>query len=96
LFDNIQQRGQYSAYTGRNTVEPFTIDIEIIGRSIGAIGKNNLVVPHRVFGEILKLGEEAMIPYLARLLDITMNNGNLTGDWKRATVIPIHKGEIDH
>jgi len=30
--------------------------------------------------------------YLAQLLDITMNNGTLPGDWKRATVIPIHKG----
>ena len=30
--------------------------------------------------------------YCARLLDITMNNGILPGDWKRATVIPIHKG----
>jgi len=29
-----------------------------------------------------------MIPYLARLLDVTMNNGTLPGDWKRATVIP--------
>jgi len=33
-----------------------------------------------------------MIPYLAQLLDITMNNGTLPGDWKRATVISIHKG----
>jgi hypothetical protein len=41
---------------------------------------------------ILKLGGEAMIPYFARLLDITMNNGSLPGDWKKATVIPIHKG----
>jgi len=32
-----------------------------------------------------------MIPYLARILDITMNN-TLPGDWRRATVIPIHKG----
>jgi hypothetical protein len=37
-----------------------------------------------------------MIPYLARLLDITMNNGTLSGDWKKATVIPNHKGVIDH
>jgi len=44
-----------------------------------------------VSGEILKLGGEAMIPYLAQLLDITMNNGTLPGDWKKATVIPIHK-----
>jgi len=33
-----------------------------------------------------------MIPYLAQLLDITMNNGTLPGDWKKATVFPIHKG----
>ena len=33
-----------------------------------------------------------MIPYIARLLEITMNNGILPGDWKRATVVPIHKG----
>jgi hypothetical protein len=32
-----------------------------------------------------------MIPYLARLLEITMNNGTLPGDWRRATVVPIHK-----
>jgi hypothetical protein len=33
-----------------------------------------------------------MIPYLARLLEITMNNGTLPGDWRRATVVPVHKG----
>jgi hypothetical protein len=38
------------------------------------------------------MGGEAMIPYLARLIEITMNNGTLPEDWKRATVVPIHKG----
>jgi hypothetical protein len=33
-----------------------------------------------------------MTPYLARLLDITMNNGTLTADWKRAMVVPVHRG----
>ena len=33
-----------------------------------------------------------MIPYLARLLDITINNGTLPADWKQAIVFPIHKG----
>jgi len=33
-----------------------------------------------------------MIPYLARLLDITMNNCTLPADWKRAMVFPVHKG----
>jgi hypothetical protein len=54
--------------------------------------KNKSVGPDRVSGDILKLGGKDMIPYLARLIDITLNNGTLPGDWKRATVIPIHKG----
>jgi len=33
-----------------------------------------------------------MIPYLARLLDITMNNNATPVDWKKAIVIPIYKG----
>jgi len=81
---------------GENTGDPFTTDIKTIRRRIKAIGKNKSVGPDRVSGEILKLGGEAMIPYLARLLDITMNNGTLPGDWERTTVIPIHKGAIDH
>ena len=56
------------------------------------IGKNKSVGPDCVSGEILKLVGEAMTPYLARLLEITMNNGTLPGDWKKATVVPIHKG----
>jgi hypothetical protein len=77
---------------GENTGDPFTTVIKTIRRKIEAIGKNKSVGQDRVSGEILKLGSEAMIPYLARLLNITMNNGTLPGDWKRATVIPIHKG----
>jgi hypothetical protein len=33
-----------------------------------------------------------MIPYLARLLDITMNNATIRIDWKKAIVVPIYKG----
>jgi len=33
-----------------------------------------------------------MIPYLARLLNITINNGTIPRDWKKAIVVPIHKG----
>jgi hypothetical protein len=75
-----------------STGEPFTTDSKIIRRRVKAIGKNKSLGPDRVSGEILKLGGEAMISYLARLLDTTMNNGSLPEDWKRATVIPVHKG----
>ena len=50
------------------------------------------VGPDGIPGEILKLVGEAMIPYLERLLDITMNNNAIPGYWKKATVIPIYKG----
>jgi len=33
-----------------------------------------------------------MIPYLARLLDITMNNNAISGDWKKVILVRIHKG----
>ena len=63
-------------------------------RRIGTFGKNKSVGPDRVSGEILKLGGEAMLPYLAGLIDIKINNGTLPGEWKRAAVIPIHKGGV--
>jgi hypothetical protein len=54
-----------------NSGEPFTIGTKIIWKKLAAIGKNKSVWPGSISGEILKLGGEAMIPYLARLLDIT-------------------------
>ena len=33
-----------------------------------------------------------MIAYLARLLEITFNNGTIPMDWKEDIVVPIHKG----
>jgi hypothetical protein len=72
------------------THSPFFI--KTIRRRIKAIGKNKPVGPDCLRGEILKLGGEAMIPYLAQLLDVTINKGTLPCDWKRSTMIPIHKG----
>jgi hypothetical protein len=62
-------------------------------KRLAAIGKNKSVGPDGISGEILKLGGEAMIPYLARLLDVTVNNAAITSDWKKTTVVPIYKGD---
>jgi hypothetical protein len=56
--------------------------------------RNKSVGPHCVPGEILKLDGEAMTPYLARLLEISLNNATIPRDWKIATVVPIYKGVI--
>ena len=73
--------------------EPFTINIKMIRKQLAVIGRNKSMGPDGVPGKILKLGREAMIPYLARLLDITVNNATVPSDWKRATVVPIYKGD---
>jgi hypothetical protein len=49
-------------------------------------------LPDSIPGEILKLGGEAMIPYLARSLEITLNNSTVSSDWKKAIVVPIYTG----
>ena len=59
---------------------------------MSVIGKKKSVGPDGIPGEILQLGGEAMIPYLARLMDIRMNNNAVPGDWKKAIVVPIYKG----
>jgi hypothetical protein len=33
-----------------------------------------------------------MIPYLARLLDVTVNNAAIPSDWRKTIVGPIYKG----
>ncbi|PNF22005.1 hypothetical protein B7P43_G17606 [Cryptotermes secundus] len=80
-----------------NSGEPFAINTNIIRKRLAALGKNKSVGPDGFSGEILKLGGKATIPYLVRLLDVTINNATLPSDWKKAIVVPIYKegGPID-
>ena len=57
----------------------FTIKIGIIRKRLTMIGRNKSVGPDGIPGTILKMGVEAMIPYLARLLDIKINNCTIQG-----------------
>jgi hypothetical protein len=56
------------------------------------IGRNKSVGPDDIPGDILKMGGKATIPYLARLIDISINNSTLPAEWKKAIVVPIYKG----
>jgi len=61
-------------------------------KRLAMIGRNKSVGPDGIRGSILKMGGETMIPYLARLLDITINNGTIPRHWKKVIVVLIHKG----
>jgi hypothetical protein len=76
-----------------STDKPFTIKISMIRKWLAMIGRSKSVWPDGIPGKILKMGGEAMILYLVRLLDITINNGTIPRDWKKATVVPIYKGD---
>ena len=76
----------------RQSGKPSTISINIIRERFSATWRKKSVRPDGIPGEILKLGREAMIPYLATLLDITMNNNAIPGDRKKSIVVPIYKG----
>jgi hypothetical protein len=58
------------------------------------IGRNKSVGLDGIPGVILKVGGEAMIPYLARLLDITINNGTIPRDWKKPQLFLFTKEAI--
>jgi len=56
------------------------------------IGRNKSVGPDGIPGAILKMGGEAMIPYQVRLLGMRINNVTIPRHWKKAIVVPVHKG----
>jgi len=91
-YSVISTEGNFQRIQCANCGKPFTIDTKIIRKRVLVMGKNKWIGPDGISGEILKLGGEAMISYLAWLLDMTMNNGTLLRDWRRGMVFPIHKG----
>ena len=75
-----------------NSGETLIINTEIIRKRLAKIGRKKTVGPDGVPGEILKLGGEAMAPFLARLLEITLKNASIASDWKKATVGSTYNG----
>jgi len=75
-----------------NSGEIFIINTKVIRKRLPKTGRNKSVGPDGVPGEILKLGGEAMTPYLARLLEISLYNATIPSDWKKAVVAPIYNG----
>ena len=63
-----------------NSDETFIINTKIVRKRLAKFGRNKSVGPDGVPGEILKLGGEAMTPFLARLLEISLNNATIPSD----------------
>ena len=63
-----------------NPGENFIISTKVIGKGLRKTRRNESVGLDGVPGEILKLGREAMTPYLARILEISLNNVTIPND----------------
>jgi hypothetical protein len=64
--------------------------LQLLEKDYPKLGEKS-VGPDGIPGEILKLGGETVTPYLARLLEISVNNATISSDWKTTMVIPIYK-----
>ena len=62
---------------------PFTINISIIRERLAIVAGKKSVEPDGSPRALLQMGGEAMIPCLARLLEIKTNNGTTPMDWKK-------------
>jgi hypothetical protein len=59
---------------------------------LAVIRRNKPTGPDGIPWEIPKPGREAIILYLARLLDIKINNASTPEKCRNARVVPIYKG----
>jgi len=64
-----------------NSGETFISNTKIIRKRLAKIRRNNSVGPDGVPDEFLKLAGETMIPFLARLLEIALNNATIPSNW---------------
>ena len=72
-------------------MKPLLLTLKIIRKILAKIRRKKSVGPDGVPGEILRLRGEALIPFLARLLEISLNNATVPSDWKKATVVSNYK-----
>ena len=63
--------------------ENFITNAKIIRKMLAKIWRNKSIGPDVVPGEILRLGGETMTPFLARLLEVSINNATISSDWKK-------------
>lgn len=45
---------------------------------------------------ILKLSAESLAPYLTMMYQLSLNQGQIPDDWRRATIVPIYKKGEKH
>ena len=91
----------YATVFGKRTIIPHLASVENTGqfsikprdirRRITKLKTHKSVGPDGIAGDVLKLGGEAMIPFLVRIFEISINNGTVPRDWKDAIVVPIYK-----
>jgi hypothetical protein len=77
-----------------NWVDTFIDNTRVIRKRLAKFVRNESVGPDGIPGEILKLVGEAITPYPARLLEISLISATIRRDLKIATMFPIYRGGL--
>lgn len=79
---------------GQSCPNYLEITNSIILRKIQNLKNRKSKGPDDIPSDAIKLGNNAIVPYLRTLFIATLNNNSIPGDWTKAIVIPIHKGGL--
>jgi hypothetical protein len=79
-------------YNKPTRLKPLLLTLNLLEQKLSKIGRNKSLGSDGIPGGILKFAWKATTPYLARLLEISLNNATIQSDWKRATVVSLYKG----
>ena len=74
-------------------MKPLLLTLKLLEKVLKKSGEKS-VWPVGVPDEFLELGGEAMIHFLARLLEISLNNASIPTKWEKTIVVPIYKGGV--
>ena len=68
------------------------LDYNMIYKKVKCLRWHKSKGPDNIASGALKLGAEAIIPYIKHLFTVSLANGSIPTEWKTATVIPIKDG----
>jgi hypothetical protein len=63
-------------------VQPLLLTVKLLEKDEQKFGEKTSVEPDGIPGEILNLGGLVMNPFVARTLEISLNNTTIPRDWK--------------
>ena len=73
-------------------MESVEIPIEVIKQALEDLDENKAQGPDEITPRILKACKEELLEHIHKIILKSIEEGKVPGDWRRADIVPIHKG----